>query len=212
MTTKCISERDFQSVKPWTSDTICVADLHESAVNAGYDAWGKQSKPQPVKVGVKVGLQGTVTAAAAGDALNESTIHYGNLRKTIEACLPREGSQWLLPDALAHTILRTVQDFAAKSTQIAFVDVTTMFPESSPSGDGCGLAVSLIPASNEASVVFHLRDVTLPVIIGINPPERKTKQKIIVNVWLDRLKPHASNECYRVEQIVLKVSRAIPRC
>lgn len=147
-----------------------------------------------------------MSSAAAVDTLNESTLHYGNLRKIVEASLPHENQQWLLPDALAHRVMAAVHEFAAESTKVSFIRVVATFLESSLSGDGTSLIVSMNPTSGESSTIFHLRDATLLARIGINEPEQKQDQKIIVNVWIDRVKPHVSNECYRVEQVVVKVS------
>ena len=203
MSARYISERDWEASKPWVSDKISVHNL-KTAANAGFDAWGRP-KVQPVEITITVGLKGTVSTAAAGDALNESTVHYGNLSKTVLAKMPED--TWLLPDAFLHELGTAVKDFASTTSTPEFIEVVTRYPKSSLLGDGFSLTLSHnLSANNVTSVVFRLQSLRIPALIGVNEHERRAKQCIVVNAWIDRLRPHMSNECYKVEQLIVKVS------
>ena len=199
-----VSEQQWQRQKPWASDKISVNSL-KALANAGYDCWGR-AKAQPLEISVEVGLQGTISAAAAGDSVNESTIHYGNLSKAIIGKIPQDDEPWQLPDWLARSILIGVREFASHSTIPEYIDVETYYPKNSLTGDGSSLLLSHGPTPDITSVVFHLRNLRMPALVGVNTHERKAKQSIVINLWLDRLKPHVSDECYKVEQLVVKVS------
>lgn len=205
MSTQCVSQLQWERQKPWASDKIHINSL-QSLTNAGYDCWGRP-RVQPVEISVQIGLQGTVSSAAAGDEVNDSTVHYGNLSKAIIDKIPQEDEPWQLPDAFAQWIAIAVRDFASNSSIPEFIEIETYFPKSSLVGDGSSLILSHSPKLDTTSVVFHLCNLRVPALVGVNSHERTARQSIIINLWIDRLKPHMSNECYRVEQLITKVGR-----
>ena len=203
MTVQYIRQREWDSRKPWAADKVCI-DSMSVVANAGYDAWGR-AKPQPVEVSIEVGLAGNVSSAASNDTLNKSTVHYGNLSKEILSKIPQEEELWQLPDAFAHWIAIAVRDFATSSSVPAYIIVSTYYPKGSLQGNGSSLVVSNALNIRLVSVVFHLHDLHVPALIGVNEHERKAKQSVVVNLWIDRLRAHMSNQCYMVEQLVVKV-------
>ncbi|KAL9058631.1 MAG: hypothetical protein Q9162_001638 [Coniocarpon cinnabarinum] len=202
MAMQCVALHQWRESTPWASDKIRVSGLKIDA-NVGFDAWGRPGI-QPVEINVEIGLQNTISSAAASDALDESTVHYGNLSKIIRSRVPQDGEQWQLPDAFAHQMMEVVRDAASKSAKISFIEMSIAFPEASLYGQDSCLSVSLNHPLELSSVTFSLHRLQMPALIGVNARERVRKQMIIVDLFIDRLKPHVSNECYRVEQLVVK--------
>ena len=207
MSARRVSEQAWLQQQPVVSDKISIHDLAVDA-NAGYDAWGRAGI-QPVEISLQIGLEGTVSSAASSDALDDSTVHYGNLSKAIRNRIVQESEQWVLPDAFAHMVMEVVYAFALKSSKVAAIELMTSYPESTLQGGGSSFKVSSSPQLGVSSVVFNLTKLRIPTLIGVNARERTRKQVVTVDLWIDRLMPHVSNECHKVEQIVVKVSHRL---
>ncbi|GLB44264.1 putative dihydroneopterin aldolase [Lyophyllum shimeji] len=165
------------AVRPQT-DVVFIDTLHLST-DVGLDCW-KRARAQPVEVSVYLHLQSSfLTAAGKSDDVLDS-VHYGQLSKAIS-------------NRVAGSTFGGVENLVAAATDEAFalagkaatevrvvvnlpkqillaegfiVDITT--PSDAPSS----------PSTRKVSVV----NLILPVVIGVNPPERKAKQRVITNI------------------------------
>ncbi|EOD43803.1 hypothetical protein UCRNP2_9482 [Neofusicoccum parvum UCRNP2] len=167
---------------PATADTVSLSSLHLVA-RAGRDVWGRTSRAQPLAISATVAMRARFASAAAGDALDASTVHYGHLSKNILAALAdasaADGSQtWLggvdVASRVSEAVVRTA---AAGAVEGVRLDVA--FPKASTLGDGAGCEWTVLN-------------------------ERLKKQMCLVSVWVDRVADEAVDGYDEVEDIVLK--------
>ncbi|KAL1619974.1 hypothetical protein SLS56_009893 [Neofusicoccum ribis] len=197
---------------PATADTVSLSSLHLVA-RAGRDVWGRTSRAQPLAISATVAMRARFASAAAGDALDASTVHYGHLSKNILAALAdataADGSQtWLggvdVASRVSEAVVRTA---AAGAVEGVRLDVA--FPKASTLGDGAGCEWTVLYAEAGAEVVavaraLYVRRVRVPTLIGVNSNERLKKQMCLVSVWVDRVADEAVDGYDEVEDIVLK--------
>ncbi|KAH8603074.1 Dihydroneopterin aldolase-domain-containing protein [Bisporella sp. PMI_857] len=203
---------------------IRVSNL-QTSVRVGTDAWGREGKLQPVLVSVACFLKAPFLAE---DVVNERTIHYGTLSKTI---LEATGS-------FEKHVLRNIQSkngtlmllwehvlghlggwfLVGRKTVLAFnktllaelaerIDMEITLPKASLIGSGISISGSLVINKDGLvdyqSRVLRLRDLRIPTLIGVNPNERLAKQIIVAGIDIDYW--WAEADLYaQLEQIVVK--------
>lgn len=200
-----ISRREWESTRPWTADRVAIDALRVVA-NASYDAFGRK-KSQPVDVDVTLSLEQPMSSAAATDALDTSTVHYGDLSKTVMQAVQVRAGDWQQPHGLLVYLAENILQFAQSRSTIASLSLSLRFPKSSlASPYGWGLSFNHNLALNAICLEYELRRFEVPVLIGVNSHERLMKQKTVFDLTIDRLVPDIANECYQVEQILSKVS------
>lgn len=188
-----------------TEDKIAVRNL-QVTVNAGQDAWGRQ-KTQPALITVILSLANSFNSAAAADALDASTIHYGQLSKAIKAGVENI-PQHFRTDQLASRIGSCIFE-AAGATDLHAYEIEIFFPKGSLLGDGAGWSYSELEVPRHgrfSTETLHLRNVRIPCIIGINANEREHIQPVVVNLWLEHMATHLSEDYPRIEATVVNVS------
>lgn len=190
-------------------DKIAVRNL-QVTVTAGQDAWGRQ-KIQPVLITVILSLTNTFDSAAAKDALDSSTIHYGQLSKAFKAVAEDTTQHWR-SDQLASRIGSCIFEIA-NGTDLHSYEIEIFYPKGSLLGDGAAWSYSEIevPKGRFSTETLHLRNMRMPCIIGINANERQQLQPVVVNLWLEHMAAHLSDDCPRIEAVVTKVSGTLVR-
>ena len=187
-------------------DRVLVNSLSVTST-VGVDAWGR-IKPQPVLISLAVSFGKAFNSAAASDQVDDSTVHYGDLSKNIIAAVKAKAK-----DTLSMHNLMGVLEAAALATipnldGVHALELEICLPKASLLGTG--VVVQYFIADWALARRLHIRDLTLPTVVGVNEHEKKMKQQLLVNVWVDGLPNHSAADCYgEVEQVVVKVSWSV---
>jgi len=188
------------------TDKIRVQNLEVTA-NAGVDVWGRR-KQQRTLITVTLHLARPFDSAAEADALDHSTVHYGKLSKDIQSCVQKLPA-WKSTGGLAGEVLKQIMETKGDTGLLA-TEIDVMYPKSSMLGDGAGFSLSSTHVGEdlEISTVLHLRNVRIPCLIGVNSNERTAKQPVIVNLWIECIRPSRTDDYPQLEAIVVDVSAA----
>ncbi|KAK5129908.1 hypothetical protein LTR08_002709 [Meristemomyces frigidus] len=177
------------------TNTIAVKNLQLPAGVVAPDVWGKL-KEQPALVSVTLILRGKgFSSAASKDELDDSTIHYGQLAKSIRAKCSR--ADQTVSDVLAG-VGGVVELMASKGGKVngeewksfvvaqSIVEIT--LPKASMAGDG--VTAMRQKSYDEAGRqvlsqgTFAVHDVKIMTLVGVNAYERTAKQPLIVSLWV----------------------------
>ncbi|KAK5705239.1 hypothetical protein LTR97_002356 [Elasticomyces elasticus] len=168
-------------------DIISVKNLQLPAGVVAPDVWGKP-KEQPALLTITLVLNGGFSSAASKDALDGSTIHYGELSKRIRSACGEQGQT--AEDVSAHAE-RVICEMARKGEGkfiVARSVVEVNLPKASMYGDGATLIrTTEYDETGNARVaqrVFVVKEVKLMLLVGVNGYERTAKQPIIASLWL----------------------------
>lgn len=199
---------------PPTADTVSLSSLNLVA-RAGHDVWGRTDRAQPLSISVTVASRARFASAAAGDALDGSTVHYGHLSKNILAGMDDAvaGKAWLSgPDVASRVSEAVIKTAAAGAVEGVKMDVR--FPKASTLGSGAGVEWTLLYKEGGAELtglarVLYVRDVKVPTLIGVNSNERAKKQMCSISVWIDKISEEAGDGYDVVEDLVLQVRQRL---
>ena len=186
------------------TDKITVANLQVTA-NAGTDAWGRQ-KSQPALITVTLSLAKSFDTAAEADALDNSTVHYGQLSKHIRSTIEKAGDH-LSTEKLAQLVHDCASETAGE-TPLRAIETHIFYPKGSLLGDGAGYLFAVLFDPEDRMIfsqVSYLKNVRIPCVIGINDNERLQKQPVVINVWLDPLPSGRSDDYARLEAVLANV-------
>ncbi|OJD32440.1 folic acid synthesis protein [Diplodia corticola] len=203
---------------PATADAVSLRGLRLVA-RAGHDVWGRTDRAQPVALSLRVAARARFAGAAAGDALDASTVHYGVLSKNVLGALAGgagdaggagsgSGSGWLsgveVASRVSEAVVRTAAGGAVEALRL---DVG--FPKASTLGTGAGVEWMVFYGGDGGQVVgfarqLYVRGMAIPTLIGVNANERMKKQMCLVSVWIDKVSEGAVDGYDVVEDIVLK--------
>ncbi|KAG6890198.1 hypothetical protein C0992_002855 [Termitomyces sp. T32_za158] len=156
------------------TDVVFVDTLHLSA-DVGPDCWGK-SRPQPVQVSVYLHLQPSFLDVSGKSDNVLDSVHYGHLSKAISSKVG--GSSFRGVDSLVSAVSQEAYTLAGPAAQQ--VRVVVDLPKQILLAENFSVDITTSASSTSRSV--FIRDLVLPVIIGVNPPERETKQRVITNI------------------------------
>ncbi|KAL1651987.1 hypothetical protein SLS58_000110 [Diplodia intermedia] len=195
---------------PATADTVSLSALHVVA-RAGRDVWGRTDRAQPVTLSLRVAARARFASAAAGDALDASTVHYGLLSKAVLVALGPEtmaGGEWLSGLEVASRVSQAVAATASPGA-VEALRLDVGFPKASTLGSGAGVEWTVFYGEGEGEVVgfarqLYVRGMAIPTLIGVNSNERMKKQMCLVSVWIDKVSEAAVDGYDVVEDIVLK--------
>ncbi|KAK5724172.1 hypothetical protein LTR17_013553 [Elasticomyces elasticus] len=168
-------------------DIISVKNLQLPAGVVAPDVWGKP-KEQPALLTITLVLNGGFASAASKDALDGSTIHYGELSKRIRSACGEQGQT--AEDVRTHAE-RVICEMARKGEGkfiVARSVVEVNLPKASMYGDGATLIYITeyddAGRARAAQRVFVVKEVKLMLLVGVNAYERNAKQPIIASLWL----------------------------
>ena len=154
------------------------------------DVWGKD-KEQPALVSIKTTLEEGFGTAAQKDALDESTLHYGNLAKRIRASCKQNHGVFDFLEATRTVVIDMGRRVDGMSRLNAFV-VTLKLPKATMAGEEVQVidSADFIRSASSGSHYawrrkFVLRRVHVMSLIGVNRNEREVKQPLIATVELD---------------------------
>ncbi|KIM42033.1 hypothetical protein M413DRAFT_445214 [Hebeloma cylindrosporum] len=168
-----------------TSDIVFVDTLRLSA-NIGSDCWGR-IRPQPIEITVYLHLKPSFLQAAAESDDVVDSIHYGHLTKSIRILIKSksgsDSSGFNGIDDLIRAV--TACAFELGGEAIAEVRVVLNIPKVILLANGFFVDVVTARDGPELAMVskkVSIGDIVVPVIIGVNPPEREAKQRVLVNI------------------------------
>jgi FolB domain-containing protein len=170
---------------------ISIQGLRLDAVRAP-NIWG-DLKDQPALLNVKITLRSGFDSAASADALDDSTIHYGELAKSIRAACSLAKNR--------DTVLEAAVDAATKMTQkprvaeyiASRLSVELVLPKASAYGAALSLEHTTLfrPDPIEDTFIvehrrtFHCKGLRIMTLIGVNASERRGKQPLVVDFSVD---------------------------
>lgn len=151
------------------SDTVSLYQLSLSAT-IGPDVW-QRTRPQPVLITIHA----HTSLVPAGNTDNVAdSIHYGHLATTLRNLEHTSFSSLI---DLAHA----VADEGLKYPSVHSVHVLATAPKQLLHASS--LAVELVKSAAQSSqLTLHINDLSLETIIGVNPPERVHKQKVVTTL------------------------------
>ncbi|KAF9635141.1 hypothetical protein BFW01_g6036 [Lasiodiplodia theobromae] len=193
---------------PATADTVSLSSLN-LVVPAGRDVWGRTDRAQPLALSLTVASRVGFTSAAASDALDAGTVHYGHLSKNLLKALDPSttNNQWLSGLVVASRTSEALIATAAEGA-VGAAKIDVCFPKASTLGTGAGVEWTVFYSPVGEVVSFsrqlYVKGMAIPTLIGVNSNERMKKQLCVVSVWIDRVSDGAIDSYYVVEDIVLK--------
>ena len=157
------------------------------------DVWGKL-KEQPALVSVKLVLRGKgFSSAASKDELDESTLHYGQLAKSIRARCSR--AEQRVSD-VSTAVNLVVESMATKRGKIdgkewsSFVVAHSIVDVVLPKASMAGEKVTVTSERNydeaggllESEGQYVIDDVKVMTLVGVNGYERTAKQPLVARL------------------------------
>ncbi|KAG6813176.1 hypothetical protein H0H92_013296 [Tricholoma furcatifolium] len=159
------------------SDVVFVDTLHLS-VDVGPDCWGK-TRPQPVELSVYLHLQPSFLdkSGTSDDVLD--SVHYGHLSKAISSKVA--GASFTGVEKLVAVVNQ--ESYALAGPAATEVRVVVGLPKQILLAQGFVVDITT-PLSSDVSGtrIVTIKDLILPVLIGVNPPEREARQRVITNI------------------------------
>lgn len=170
------------------TDVVFIDSLLLST-NIGPDWWGR-ARPQPLTLSVYLYLTPShLTAAGTSDSVTD-TIHYGHLSKALASLAVPAPDQIFSANGAWHGL----SGLSAAATAVALhmggeavreVRVVLRSEKMLPLASALVLEeVRPRELSREMkrTVKVEVQELVLPCIIGVNPPEREAKQRVITNI------------------------------
>ncbi|CAA7264033.1 unnamed protein product [Cyclocybe aegerita] len=170
---------------PAYKDIIFVDTLRVSA-NIGQDCWGRQ-RPQPLEITVYLHLKASYLDAAGNSDDVLDSVHYGHLTKAITSLIEsRNENGFRNARELTWSVAGKAFELAGKATEE--VRVVLELPKMILLASG--LTIDSTYATGDDgngeyalwSKKVSVKDIILSVIIGVNPPERESKQRVVLNI------------------------------
>jgi FolB domain-containing protein len=184
---------------PSSSDTVFVDTLHLSAT-IGPDCWGK-TRPQALSISVYLNLEPKYLVASGEADEVEKSVHYGLLTKKVTSLIRKKNEEdgWDGVDALVRDVAEEAFELGGECVQSVRVVVevpkvillassytvdTTLLAEHDQPNVPTTLQPSIRRPRERRPVAkkVEVKEVVVPVIIGVNPPERLAKQRVMTDL------------------------------
>lgn len=171
------------------TDVVFINALQLTA-DVGPDCWNKQ-RAQPVNISVYVNLQKSYLSAAGRSDNVEDTIHYGHLSKAITTLV--QSSSFGDIDGLISAVTRETFVLAEKAATEVRVEIE--LPKLILLAGSFSFEVATLPNVDVSSMPrkVTVTDLVMPVIIGVNAPERLGKQRVVTSIVFCEHPPGAQN-------------------
>ena len=171
-------------VLPLASDVVFIDSLHVSA-NIGPDCWDRD-RSQAIDISMYLHLKESyLDRAGTSDNVLDS-VNYSALTKKVSNFIKTKSESetpgFSSPDELINAVTERAFDLTGEAA--AAVRVTVGVPKMILLA--AGFSVDITTANDQSKSILtkrvSVKDLILPVIIGVNPVERKSKQRVKVNV------------------------------
>ena len=192
------------------SDVVFVDSLHVSA-NIGPDCWDRD-RLQPIDISVYLHLKESyLDRAGASDNVLDS-VNYSDLTKKISNLIKAKSEESETPsftggpDELIEAVTEQAFDLAGE----AAVAVRVIVGAPKMILLAAGFSVDIITVVNDqsksiASKRVLIKDLVLPVIIGVNLAERKSKQRVKINLIFHENTSSASSTVVNYQEVVAQL-------
>ncbi|KAG2139116.1 uncharacterized protein EDB93DRAFT_1242012 [Suillus bovinus] len=191
---------------PTTTDVVLV-DTIQLTANIGEDCWGRL-REQPVFITVHLHLKPSFLQISGQSDNVIDSIHYGHLTKAVSSL----SESYTDVRALVHEV--TQKAFALAEENVDAVRVVIGLPKQILLANDFEIEV-ITPRGQDSSqqtAKVSVKDLVMPVLIGVNPPERLAKQRVITNItFYERSGVHEEieNTAYlTLEKFVLHIVRS----
>jgi dihydroneopterin aldolase len=196
---------------PPTTDVVFIDTLRLSA-NIGYDCWGRR-RAQPIELTVYLHLKNSYLQAASQSDNVLDSIHYGHLSKAIST-LAKSKSENGDPgfdgiDGLIGEVAQEALKLAGNAADE--VRVVVDIPKLILLAGGFAVDYTIphpsYPLSSPGAKKVYVKELILPVIIGVNPPERESKQRVITSITFYERKGLGGIEPVDYQKIVCDLTK-----
>ncbi|KAG1851816.1 hypothetical protein C8R48DRAFT_612346 [Suillus tomentosus] len=191
---------------PTTTDVVLV-DTIQLTANIGADCWGRL-REQPVSITVHLHLKPSFLEISGQSDNVLDSIHYGHLTKAVSAL----SASYTDVRALVHEV--TQKAFALAGENVDAVRVVVGLPKQILLANDFEIEV-VTPRGKDSlqqAAKVSVKDLVMPVLIGVNPPERLAKQRVITNItFYEKAGMHEEieNTAYlTLEKFVLHIVRS----
>ncbi|KAG1799289.1 uncharacterized protein HD556DRAFT_1457741 [Suillus plorans] len=191
---------------PTTTDVVLV-DTIQLTANIGADCWGRL-REQPVSITVHLHLKPSFLEISGQSDNVLDSIHYGHLTKAVSAL----SASYTDVRALVHEV--THKAFALAGENVDAVRVVVGLPKQILLANDFEIEV-ITPRGKDSlqqAAKVSVKDLVMPVLIGVNPPERLAKQRVITNItFYEKAGMHKEieNTAYlTLEKFVLHIVRS----
>lgn len=170
------------------------------------DAWGRR-KEHPIQLSVSLSYRKSFDSAAHGDALDQTTIHYGLLSKALRN-LSAASDGWESVESLTGRLHQTIQKFTVAANLVDACQVVVHVPKATLTGSS--ISFLHFKSSDKQGSARELRtlqftSLKIPLLIGVNANERLAKQPLTFHIWLQDLPTECSDIYAKVETALLEV-------
>ncbi|KAF9219851.1 hypothetical protein BS17DRAFT_788502 [Gyrodon lividus] len=170
------------------TDIVFVDTLQLSA-SIGKDCWGRP-RDQPILLSIYLHLSPAFLDAAGHTDDVRDSVHYGHLTKAISSRVGTRGEPY--PDVHALVGEATGAAFGLAGDTAEAVRIVVGLPKLILLAGGFEVEVTTpkggttrdppAPAPAPVGTIVRVKDLVLPVLIGVNPPERVAKQRVVTNI------------------------------
>jgi len=196
---------------PPTSDVVFIDSLHVSA-NIGPDCWDRD-RSQPIDISVYLHLKESyLSQAGVSDNVSDS-VDYSDLTKRIsnfiKAKSDSETPGFSSPDELISAVTELAFDLAGETA--AAVRVIVGVPKMILLAEGFSVDITTVnnPSKSITTKQVLIKDLVLPVIIGVNPAERNSKQRVKVNIiFHENVTSSSLSNVVNYQQVVTQLCQA----
>ena len=167
---------------PFASDAILINRLH-AHTTIGSDCWGKK-RPQPLVVSVR--LSASLQRAAETDDI-QHTVNYGTLYKSITSelggLLDEKDVTCTLADIANGIVERCIMPLISQLETSDSEPIFTIHIEAPKALLSRGLwGYEITQGLNQHHSKYFIKDLRISVIVGVNPPERLSKQVVELDI------------------------------
>jgi len=160
------------------SDVIFIDSLQLSA-NFGADCWGR-ARAQPMLMSIYAHFPNSYLNVAAKSDEVQDSIHYGDLSDVVTKLFEDPETEFLG----ARDLIGAVAGVVLPHSVVASVRIVLHVPKYILLAQGCTFDAT-IPATKgigDVPVKVSVPSMVLAVVIGVNPPERIAKQRVITDI------------------------------
>lgn len=184
----------------FASDAILINRLHAHTA-VGSDCWGKK-RPQPLVVSIRVST--CLQRAAETDDI-QHTLNYGTLYKSVRSELsshPHE-NDLTLADIANGIVARCIMPLITQNgTPEPISTIRIEAPKTLLSGGLWGYELRS-QGLNQHHYKYFVKDLCISVLIGVNPPERHSKQVVELDIeFYGQVQPNAVASLVKVRVIL----------
>jgi dihydroneopterin aldolase len=184
------------STLPIDSDTVSLSALHLAAT-VGPDQWHR-TRPQPIQLSLYLHLAPLYLDTPGRSDDVADSLHYGHLAKAVERRVDARAADGYY--ASARALVEDVTDAAfafardavgrdldAVGGVVHAVRVVLSLPKQILLARGFEVefttrASGALNTSSKPGAIVRVTDLILPILIGVNPPERLAKQRLVTDL------------------------------